>query len=398
MIHIGTPYITNINGKSRLNSDFDVDGIINTIWFEVESNYEEYLCYERSDAFVIAVLNYAMRNKHDIICDAPMSEQLFYQIDTFLIDSVYKGSKSLYRTKLTTPIDNKMLACKNAVGTGISCGVDSLNVLKVNTGTQYKDLNVTHLAFNNVGSHGEGERAVNLFNQRRELAQQFCEEYGFEYVESNSNIMDVISQNHLLSNTYSSSFAIYCLQKLYKVYYYASCHSFVEFSLIDNECKDTSYYDLLLLSTFSTSSLQIYSEGANLSRFEKVQNIVNYIPSYTYLNVCTSTFENCGKCEKCIRTMVALDSLNHLENYAAVFNVQFYKENRNWYLKQLYRFYKFGKVEYVEPYNILKKEISLLIRLSGLVLCVKDQSKNWLIYKSPRSIYNFARSFYKMLK
>jgi hypothetical protein len=76
--------------------------------------------------------------------------------------------------------------------------------------------------------------------------------------ESNSNIYDIVPQNHLLTNNYKSCFAIYCLQKLYSIFYYASAHSFYEFSLRNNEKCDTTFYDLLTLSTFSTKTLQIF--------------------------------------------------------------------------------------------------------------------------------------------
>jgi len=107
MIIIRKPGIVNEGGKSRLQAPFNIDGKVNNVWFEVDKKYGKYLCYERSDAFVIGVLNYAMRNGHDIKCETPMGEELKYQITTYLIDAVFKGSKKLYKTKIFTEIDNR---------------------------------------------------------------------------------------------------------------------------------------------------------------------------------------------------------------------------------------------------------------------------------------------------
>ena len=322
-------------GKTRLVSDGSVDGEVRTVWAEVDDAYKEYLCYERSDAFVIGLLHWAMRHGHDIVCEAPMGEYLYYQITTELVDAVSKGSPRMKAIRIEAAVDTSELPCAGAVGTGISCGIDSLHVLACHTGTAMVHHNLTHLAFNNVGSHGEGERAKRLYAERRRIVESFCREYGFKLTEVNSNIMDVFEQDHLLTNAYSSCFAIYCLQKLYSVYYYASGHSFLEFSLKDNDRRSSAYYDLLSLSCFSTEHMRIYSEGGTLSRLEKTRLVVDYAPSHKYLNVCTNTAVNCSRCEKCTRTLLALDMLGRLDDYRSVFDVDYYRAHKKDYLVTL---------------------------------------------------------------
>ena len=366
MITIFQPQVVTKDGYATLQAVVDIDGKKDTIWFKVSEKFGDYLCYERSDAYVIGLLNYAMRNGHDITCEAPMGEDLYYQLTTYLIESVYKGSDVLYKTKIISKVDSSSLKLGNAVATGISCGIDSLHVLSQQSESLCKSLNLTHLVFNNVGSHGEGLRAQTLFAKRKQLVVDFCNEHNFELIVSDSNLMNVIPQNHFLSHTYSSCFAIYILQKLYNVYYYASGVSFLEFNLKDNERKDVAYYDLLLLSMLSTRDIKIHSEGAPLTRFEKTQRVVDYPPSYTYLNVCTQDAHNCGLCEKCIRTLVSLDALGKLELYNKVFNIDYYKNNRSFYLSKLYFYYKLGKSDYIESYATLKKDITFLIKLKTI--------------------------------
>ena len=95
MIHFHRPYVIYDSDKAILKCDVQIDDFSDTICFWVDKEYGEYLCYERADAYVIAVLNYAMRNHHDIKCDAPLSEELYYNIDKYLIDALVRYNPSL---------------------------------------------------------------------------------------------------------------------------------------------------------------------------------------------------------------------------------------------------------------------------------------------------------------
>lgn len=373
MIVIEKPYILTKDGKSRLVANVDIDGNSREVWFEVEPQFEKYLCYERGDAFVVAILNYAMRHGHDMESKAPIGEDLYYQLTTDLIPALANNSKVMHHTKLIAEVDSSVLPNAGAVGTGISCGVDSFHALAVESQTKFPKHNLTHLAFNNVGSHGEGERAKKLFAERKELAKNFCKEYGFVYVEGNSNLHDAIPQNHYLSHTYSSMFSVFALQKMYSVYYYASSgHPYDKFSVKDSEKYASGFYELLSLNCFSTHSLRIYSEGGDKNRFEKIKAVVKYAPSYNYLNVCVPQFRNCGKCDKCVRTLVALDALNALDHYKNVFDIDYYRAHKNFYYSRLFK----GTLEkndmYAGVYDLLAKRVSYLAKVSGLFIFIKE--------------------------
>ena len=379
MIHIGKPHIEP-HGQShaRLVASVAIDGNEADVWFEVENKYAQYLCSERADAYLVAVLNYAMRHHHDIVCDAPVGEYLYYQINTCLIDALAKGSPRMYRTVITAPVDSSSLPCASAVATGISCGIDSLHVLAECSDDSLPHHKLTHLTFNNVGSHGEGEQALKLFEERKKRARAFADEYGYEFVESNSNLMDVVLQNHYLTHTFSSGFAVLALQKLYAVYYYASSKTLLEFSVIDNDKKPNSCYEILTLSCFSTDKLRIYSEGANLSRMEKTARVIAYKPSYDYLNVCLVTSENCGRCEKCARTLLSLDALGALDLYRNVFDIDYYRSHPSYYFRiLLWEYYK-GHSEYLDLYPRFRKRIPFLLKLSVWL--------KFVLYSAVRSI------------
>lgn len=397
MIHFHKPYVESDGDKAVLRCEVEIDDTKNTIWFSVEKKYRQYLCNERTDAYVIAVLNYAMRNNHDIICDAPISEDLYYNLDKYLIDAIVRYNSSWHRPQIIANIASEPLPCAGAVGTGISCGVDSFHVLAAQTGLKFKHHNVTHLAFNNVGSHGEGVRAAQLYTTRLERPRKFAKEYGFEFIANNSNLQDVIKQTHFKTHTYSSIFAVYCLQKLYSIYYYASAgYKYSEFTLEDRNCCGS--YEILSLPLLSTQKLKIYSEGADLSRIEKLQIVAAYEPSYSYLNVCLNEKYNCCKCEKCIRTLLELDAIGVLDKYQEVFDVKYYRNNKHWYLVQLLKGMHDGRHDYFEIYPYFKKEITLLMRVQIIPYIMESFLKRFIprdsrLFKILKS-YKFQKGKY----
>jgi hypothetical protein len=388
MITIKHPVVTIQNGKARLSADIAVGNSVRTVWFEVEERFGSYLCYERSDGFLIGLLNWAMREKHDIACEAPVGEELLYQIRTYLIPSVVKGSRVLYAPKIIAEADSIKIQNAGAVGTGISCGIDSLHVLVHQTRSPYKNLNLTHLAFTNMGSHQLAHLLLpdsmvlpdsrSLFLDRKKRMERFCQEFGYNLVVSDSNFSDVFPQNHIFTHTYVNCFSVYALQKLWRAYFYASGHTFLDFSLVNNENKDASYYDLLLLDVFSTTTLRIYSEGSTLTRLEKAREIVEYTPSYRYLNVCALFSKNCGQCEKCSRTLLELDLLGCLEKYREVFNIEDYRRRRKEHLARLLLGVNNHNPVHVEMLPYFKKDIGLDVRLRFVILYLKIKFGSWI--------------------
>lgn len=74
---------------------------------------------------------------------------------------------------------------------------------------------------------------------------------------------------------------------------------------------------------YSSSDLIISHEGITLSRFDKTKLVAEWGLALKYLRVCNKTElyqagrMNCGKCEKCVRTMLALEALGVLKKTSA---------------------------------------------------------------------------------
>lgn len=373
MLEIKKPYIEEKDDKCYLKSDIIEDGITKEVWFYVDKKYGKYLCYERSDAFVIGLLSYAMRHKHDIKCETPISETLYYQLETYFIPSIYYNAKKLHNTKIIAPVCNEPIINENAVGTGISGGIDSLSTIITHIKTKYHNHNITHLMFNNVGSHGEGEKGIELYNFRLNRIRNFCKDNNFELIETNSNIHELFKQNHLLTHTYTSMFAVYILQKLFSVYYYSSAgYKFSDLKLKDNELYDSAYYEIFSLYMFSNDNLRLYSSCSTMSRLEKTKIVSDYTPSYKYLDVCGLHANSCMHCSKCIRTMFAFHILGKLDKYRNTFDVDYFYKNYTYYLSLFYAYYKAKKSFFDEMYPYLKKEITLFIKVKAFWIYRKE--------------------------
>jgi len=79
----------------------------------------------------------------------------------------------------------------------------------------------------------------------------------------------------------------------------------------------------LIDPNYSSSDLRVRHEGARLSRLDKVRLLVGWDLALEHLRVCNTTRDvrpdrlNCGKCEKCVRTMLEFLVLGALDKNPA---------------------------------------------------------------------------------
>ena len=125
-MHLGIPYIEEMdNGKARLCANLSINGNMQVIYFEVDNCWKKYLVTENSDAFILAVLEKAMKNSFDISFEQPVSEELYYGLVTYTIPIYARNFEMFNEINLIGDItlENPVSECKT--GTGFSAGVDS---------------------------------------------------------------------------------------------------------------------------------------------------------------------------------------------------------------------------------------------------------------------------------
>ena len=359
------------NGENvRLCSIIKSDKEDYKMWFEVEKKYEQYILKERADAFVAAVLPYAIKKGLDIFVEDNISARLSYQLNKFIIPMFCQKLKKKVIT-IEASTDNKRYNIANAVATGGSCGVDSLYTISQNINLKDQEFNLTHITYLNSGAFGDygGEETRNLYKNRMQPIIEFSEANNFELVSIDSNISEFLMLNFHATHTMRSLACILALQKLFSKYYYSSAgYDFNETKIKLDE--DIAYSDILILECFTTEDTIFYYTGMETGRMGKVKEIVKYEPSYNVLNVCLdNSVKNCGICQKCKRTMLELDSIGKLELYKNVFDIDYFYKHKNEYLIWMMKNKNKGMFisEIYDEYKKRNKNIPFKVKLLSII-------------------------------
>lgn len=369
----------NIQGGVRLSCEIEVDGKKNTVWYEVEEEYGEYLSDDRCDAFFVAALPWALKYGHDIVLSANVTQELYNKVVSLLVPILVKKCDG-YKKEITIQKDScsnglSSVGCGSAVGMGISCGVDSFYTYYYAKENCTQDYQITHLTYFNVGSHRDefhGEEAQALFTARQINSKAFAKEEGKKFVIVNSNIGDVFAMPHIESHSFRNVSAVLVLQKLFRVYYYSAGVSWEDFEFTSAP----AHYDIYLLSMLSIANCSFYSIGGESSRLDKVKRITEYSATHEHLDVCLSQANNCSSCEKCIRTLLSLWVLEKENLYRNVFDLEMFYSNLEQYI--LYAMHRAeNENEYVEIINAAKERglITIKHRLHYFIRRCKNMLK-----------------------
>ena len=98
-----------------MSADIDIDGEVKTLWCEVANQYGEYLLWERSDAFLSAVLPLAMRQGKNIVCKAPLTEEFLHNLTEILVPQLCKYDSRLFHSRILADGDARELPSGDAV-------------------------------------------------------------------------------------------------------------------------------------------------------------------------------------------------------------------------------------------------------------------------------------------
>jgi hypothetical protein len=140
------------------------------LWFSVPAAYAGALTPVRADGFVVATLVAAMATGGTVEVEAPLSERLYYNLTSSAIPVLRTLLPDLRDVRIEpSALDNRQFSDAAGVATGFSGGVDSFTVLAdhlLDPGRTLPNYRVTHLLFNNVGSHRSGADTDRVFRLR----------------------------------------------------------------------------------------------------------------------------------------------------------------------------------------------------------------------------------------
>lgn len=355
---IAAPQITVQENQAVLSAEITREGMSPFLCqFFYPAEYQQYLCSERADAFLVSVLPFAMQHGFDIQCEMPVSGKLLHQIKSYYIPVLAQAQPDFKFITVEAQADNRDLNVGKAVGTGLSCGVDSFySVLRYMQPDVENGYKLTHVVSMNVGSFGYqgGEFSRKWFQEELVKARRVAKKLQLPLIEVDSNLMEFYQQNHATSGTFRMAGAILGLQKLFAVYYIGAGFSLKTFDICSPDNDD---YDLFNLMVACNESTEFYSSGIEATRFERTRFISDFPVTHSELTVCLKGDKNCGRCEKCLRTIGTLYVLGKLDSYRDCFDVNyFYKHKHRMLVKIRCNGIGYMKDMYGEIYGKWRKE------------------------------------------
>lgn len=326
-------------GQVRIQCQVIWRGGEDTLWYTIDRRYASHLEDQRYDGPLVGLLLKAMALGEDVEIRGALSERLHFNLTHYYTDVLREMQPALRPVAIHAERLDPGTACTrpSGVGTGFSAGIDSFAALHDHfLHEQLPGYRITHLLFNNVGSHGDrhAEAARRLFHQRWDAVRDYPQSVGLEFIRVDSNLSDLLQMNFEYTHTPRNLSVVLLLGRLFGRYYYASAFRYRDCCVGPNEAM--ACCDPVAVHLLSTETLDCVATGSQHSRVEKTRLVTRVPGASRWLNVCTSVAahgRNCSTCQKCCRTLLTLELLGELEPFGAVFDLDTWRRVRNRYIR-----------------------------------------------------------------
>lgn len=339
------------DGFSYLVADIDFEGFDapydeKSMWFSVERKDEGMLEDRSYDSFFLVPLYLAMYHGAKLHIKGVVSRTLYRNMHDYGQQILCNFSPDLSKVDVEVEgYETLTLGSNRLVGTGISCGVDSLSTIYDRFAKEEDpEYRINSLFLFNCGTHGdfEDEKTRGIFNARYRRNAEAARDLGLPIHLVNSNLH---AFTHKIGEQKIGFFAIYscalAAQRAIRKYYTSSAYSYEEILRYWMQSRDydmAAYCESYLVPLIQTESFELVLDGSQYRRSEKVQNIADWDIAKKYLNVCINPEEdgrNCSVCSKCKRTLIDLEALGKTQEYERVFDIKKYAKIADEYKSEL---------------------------------------------------------------
>ena len=287
------------------------------LWFRFPMQFQSVISKE-IDPFAVALLLLAMKNREPILLQGSLSRKLFQGLKEY--QRIYHSWYPEVFHEIEIQPASLRDDLQNAGGVAacaFSGGVDSFYTLL--TLMRRDGATITSKATKPTLSH---TLFMAGFDMPRHLSQSISEltssysvmmkELKIQFVAGSTNIRSFVNAVDW-TNAHGQALAATALffKDSWGQFYIPSSYTATTYPKWGTHPS----LDHLL----STESLKFVHHGTESNRVSKLNLISNYPESYSRLRVCWIQdigLKNCGECEKCVRTMVALDILGKLSCYS----------------------------------------------------------------------------------
>lgn len=344
MIIINKPSIIKKDDRIRFQSRIvdEAQRIDADIWYETADSNEDCFDDSNADGFLVLMLLSSAKNQQDIIVKASVSEKLLYGVSNYVYPILLTAYNKEKGGRIMPEIISKREYRPTAVATGCSLGVDSFSSILHHIGPDCLDnYALTHLTYFNVGAMGStcDDGTESSFFKDLGMICKFAEIINLPVIWVNSNVHQLFRGfSFNASHTFRNMSVVLSLPNLFEKYYYASGFCFNDYKI---DRKDLGKFEDVILSHLCTETTSLYSDDATLTRFQKTDFIKDSELVQKHLYVClkeqiknddkdapevfnSSKTMNCSRCEKCLRTLLALDILGVLPSFGGIFDINYY--------------------------------------------------------------------------
>ncbi|WP_147440317.1 hypothetical protein [Notoacmeibacter ruber] len=282
------------------------------------------------DWAAIAMVYPAMFRRQALKIEGAISETLLRYLRDDIQTVLKAYDPRLARVPVNVEETHRNREITSRTATGFSAGVDSFFTL----GTHPE---ITDLTVFNVGAMGKGRPKI--FERYLRRTHDYAARKGLGAITVDSNLDKIFSaatcKKVNFQKTHSLRNAAAAMASGISNYLYSSGVDYNAVAIQPH--RDTAYLDAVLLPLLSTESLRIHSAGSSYTRVEKTLFVSELQDACEMLDVCagnpTTRFglskPNCSKCWKCVETLLTLEAADRLELFEPVFDIDFYKSNRD---------------------------------------------------------------------
>lgn len=296
-----------------------------TLWFRVPSQFQDGLT-DLGDPFLVALLPVAMALGLDLEIKDTVSSRLVYGLRD------YQQILHTWWPKLFTVVNLKCAqissGVKNnrptSVGATFSGGVDSFYTLYQHRPANeiLPEYRLSHCLIINGFDNDVDLAHTGLFKRLRRTYEPMLSDQGIKMVEMQTNLKQFrlaamgSGKLHLTFGTPLAAAALVLGNLFARFYIPASYH-------YGDLVPDGSHP--MLDHLLSTETTQFIHDGASATRVAKTIAIAGWPDTHSRLRVCfqgaqystdRGVFENCGFCEKCLRTMIPLEIVGLLNDFS----------------------------------------------------------------------------------
>ena len=280
------------------------------LWFKFPREYEQYIS-DRADGFVVSLLLLAMQRGEDIEVRGSLSSRLVYGMQEYqrIFNSWFPQNYKLINIKCSDFDDAGLNGRKKVSACAFSGGVDSFYTLwsHLPQNEHIQDYQVSYGLF----VHGfdiplKDERTYQI------ASENYCEmlqRFGLHLLTARTNMRQFRPDWNYTHGAATIGVALILGRLISRFFMPAS----KTYTTLEPWGADPMIDPLL-----STETLEVLHDGAGASRMQKIATLAEWSETYPRLRVCWKEPDgliNCCRCDKCVRTMIALEVLGVLDQY-----------------------------------------------------------------------------------